>query len=221
MEKDGNKIWRLIEALSGSEGGATQIALEKDVNLVTGKATGDLLIKQYAAVSNIEVDPEKKIQIRRNTKNLKETPTDQERDLMNKNFTQHELDGAIQDLKLKKSPGEDGVTNEMIQHLGKNMKKKLLQLYNTTWTTGNIPQIWKEAMMIPIYKQGKDKKKPESYRPVSLLSCLGKTMERMVNSRMTWHLEENNILVEEQAGFQRGSYTEDQITLIAQDIELN
>ncbi|GFR80439.1 LINE-1 retrotransposable element ORF2 protein [Elysia marginata] len=174
MEKDGNKLWRLIEALSGSEGKATQIALEKDGNLVTGKATADLLIKQYAAVSNIEVDPEKKIQIRRNTKNLKETPTDQERDLMNKNFTQHELERAMQDLKLTKSPGEDGVTNEMIQHLGKNMKKKLLQLYNTTWTTGNIPQIWKEAIMIPIYKQGKDKKKPESYRPVILLSCLKK-----------------------------------------------
>ncbi|GFR72205.1 RNA-directed DNA polymerase from mobile element jockey [Elysia marginata] len=176
MEKDGNKLWRLIEALSGSEGKATQIALEKDGNLVTGKATADLLIKQYAAVSNIEVDPEKKIQIR---KKMKETPTDQERDLMNKNFTQDELDRAIQDLKLKKSLGEDGVTKEMIQHLRKNIKKKLLQLYNTTWATLNIPQIWKEALMIPIYRQGNGKKKPESYRPVSLLSFLGKTMERM------------------------------------------
>ncbi|GFR76312.1 RNA-directed DNA polymerase from mobile element jockey [Elysia marginata] len=209
MEKDGNKLWRLIEALSGPEGKATQITLEKDGNLLTVKATADLLIKQYAAVSNIEVDPEKKIQIRRNTKNLKETPTDQERDLMNKSFTQHELERALQDLKLKKSPGENGVTNEMIQHLGKNMKKKVLQLYNTTWTTGNIP----------IYKQGKDKKKPESYQPVSLLNCLGKTMERIVNTRMTWYLEKNNILVEEQTGLRRGRCTEDQIALIAQDIE--
>ncbi|GFS13013.1 RNA-directed DNA polymerase from [Elysia marginata] len=36
---------------------------------------------------------------------------------------------------------------------------------------------------------------------------------------MTWYLEKNNILVEEQAGFRRGRCTEDQITLIAQDIE--
>ncbi|GFR63031.1 hypothetical protein ElyMa_003594500 [Elysia marginata] len=67
MEKDSNKLWRLVGALSGSEGAATQIALEKDGNTVTGKATADLLIKQYAAVRNIEVDPEKKIQIRKNT----------------------------------------------------------------------------------------------------------------------------------------------------------
>ncbi|GFR60640.1 hypothetical protein ElyMa_005412400 [Elysia marginata] len=101
MEKDGNKLWRLIGALSGSQGKATQIALEKDQNTVTGKATTDLLFKQYASVSNIEVDLEKKIQIRKNTKNLKEAPTDQERDLINKKFTQHELHRAIQDLKLK------------------------------------------------------------------------------------------------------------------------
>ncbi|GFR72665.1 RNA-directed DNA polymerase from mobile element jockey-like [Elysia marginata] len=46
--------------------------------------------------------------------------------------------------------------------------------FTALWTTENIPKIWKEAIMIAIYKEGKDKKKPESYRPVSLLSCLGK-----------------------------------------------
>ncbi|GFR96666.1 RNA-directed DNA polymerase from mobile element jockey [Elysia marginata] len=44
-------------------------------------------------------------------------------------------------------------------------------------------------------------------------------MERTVNTRMTWYLEKNNILVEEQAGFRRDRCTEDQIILIAQDIE--
>ncbi|GFR98958.1 RNA-directed DNA polymerase from [Elysia marginata] len=44
-------------------------------------------------------------------------------------------------------------------------------------------------------------------------------MERMVNTKMTWYLEKNNILVENQAGFRRGRCSEDQITLIAIDIE--
>ncbi|GFR76667.1 RNA-directed DNA polymerase from [Elysia marginata] len=107
----------------------------------------------------------------------------------------------------------------MIQHFGKKHEEKAASTLQYNLATGNIPQIWKEAIMIPIYKQRKDKKKPESYRPVSLLSCLGKTMERMVNTRMIWYLEKNNILVEEQAGFRRGRCTENQITLIAQDIE--
>ncbi|GFR97896.1 RNA-directed DNA polymerase from [Elysia marginata] len=44
-------------------------------------------------------------------------------------------------------------------------------------------------------------------------------MERMVNTRMTWYLDKNNILKEKQAAFRRGRCTEEQITLIAQNIE--
>ena len=120
---------------------------------------------------------------------------------------------------MKKSPGPDQVTNEMLVNLGNGMKRKLLQLFNTSWRSGRIPQAWKEANMTPIHKQGKSKDKAESYRPISLLSCLCKTMERMVNTRLTWYLENNNILIEEQAGFRKGRCTEDQITLISQSIE--
>ncbi|GFR80810.1 RNA-directed DNA polymerase from mobile element jockey [Elysia marginata] len=94
------------------------------------------------------------------------------------------------------------------------MNAALLQLYNISWTTGNIPQIWKEAIMIRICKQGKDQKKPEIYRPVSFMRCLGKTMKRML-----YKSEMNNILKEKEAGFRRGRCTEDQIILIAQGIE--
>ncbi|KAK3764902.1 hypothetical protein RRG08_025423 [Elysia crispata] len=104
---------------------------------------------------------------------------------------------------MKKSPGPDQVTNEMLVNLGNGMKRKLLQLFNTSWRSGRIPQAWKEATMTPIHKQGKSKDKAESYRPISLLSCLCKTMERMVNTRLTWYLENNNILIEEQADGQK------------------
>ena len=95
------------------------------------------------------------------------------------------------------------------------MKRKLLQLFNTSWRTGRIPQAWKVAYV----KQGKNKGREESYRPISLLSCFCKTMERMVNTRLTWHLENKNILIEEQAGFRKGRCTEAQITFISQSIE--
>ena len=120
---------------------------------------------------------------------------------------------------MKKSPGPDQVTNEMIANLGHGMKRKLLQLFNTSWKTGRIPQAWKVAYMTHIYKQGKNKGRADSYRPTRLLSCFCKTMERMVNTRLTWHLENKNILLEEQAGFRKGKCTEDQITLISQSIE--
>ena len=107
----------------------------------------------------------------------------------------------------------------MLLHLGPKSNFKLLQIFNNSWKTGNIPQSWREATMIPILKKGKNKKDVNSYRPISLLSCTGKLLERMVNTRLTWHLENNNIYANEQAGSRQNLSTEDQITYIAQKIE--
>ena len=73
--------------------------------------------------------------------------------------------------------------------------------------------------MIPILKKGKDPKQAASYRPISLTSCVGKTMERVVNQRLKWYLETNDLLAPEQAGFRQFRATEDQTTYLAQEIE--
>jgi ribonuclease HI len=125
-----------------------------------------------------------------------------------------ELKKAIRQLK-KKSPGPDGITNEMIQHLGNASLRKLLDIFNLSWTNGEVPQCWKEARMTPILKKGKNKTKVLSYRPISLTSCICKTMERIVNQRLQWYLESENIIVSEQAGFRRYRSTEDQTTHLA------
>ena len=58
---------------------------------------------------------------------------------------------------------------------------------------GEVPVVWKEAVIIPVPKKGKDKKNPHSYRPISLLICVGKLLERMVNHLIS-HLEGNSVL---------------------------
>ena len=82
----------------------------------------------------------------------------------------------------------------MICHLGGVAKQKLLDIYNHSWNTGTFPTSWKEAIIIPILKKGKDRHSKTSYCPISLLSCLGKAMERIVNRRLQHHLEKNGLL---------------------------
>ena len=137
---------------------------------------------------------------------------------MTSEFSIHELNCAIRQLKNKKAPGKDGIYNEMIHHLGSLAKQKLLDIYNHSWNTGTFPTSWKEAIIIPILKKGQGRHSKTSYRPISLLSCLGKTMERMVNRRLQHHLEKNG-LSPSQSGFRKNRGTEDQVTLLTQDIE--
>ena len=76
----------------------------------------------------------------------------------------------------------------MIRHVGSVAKQKLLDIYNQSWNTGTFLINWKEAIIVPILKKWKDRHSKTRYRPISLLSCMGKTMEGMVNRRLQHYL---------------------------------
>ena len=59
---------------------------------------------------------------------------------------------------------------------------------------GLFPKIWKEAIVIPISKPGKDKSKATNYRPISLTYNLCKLLEKIINKRLKTNLEERFIL---------------------------
>lgn len=76
------------------------------------------------------------------------------------------------------APGKDKIYS-MISHLGSHATQILLHLFNLSLTAGRLPKCWKDAVIQPIPKQ-----EVGAYRPISLLSCLSKTMERAVLKRL-------------------------------------
>ena len=133
-----------------------------------------------------------------------------------KEFTMHELNIATRRANSRKAPGPDEVCNEMISHMGHLAKQKLLLFINRTWKEGKLPTSWRTARVAPILKKGKPAGLPQSYRPISLTSCLGKVAERMVNYRLYHWLEKNKKIDDSQAGFRKGCRTEDQLFRFAQ-----
>ncbi len=81
-----------------------------------------------------------------------------------------------------------------------------------------MPGIWKEATILALKKAGKPPGAISSYRPVSLTSCVVKTMERMVHNRLYKLAETRGWLCSEQAGFRKLRSCEDQILRITQTI---
>lgn len=129
---------------------------------------------------------------------------------LNLPFNATELNNCLNLLK-SKAMGPDCVHNEMLGHLSMTNRATLLKILNQLWSSGQVPPDWKKAIIIPIAKPGKSPHLAESYRPISLTSCLGKVMEKMVSNRLTWHLDANNLLPKDQAGFRRGFSTLDHI----------
>ena len=219
LERDGQKLWRLVKSLNGENNRSSPIVLEENNRVLTKNQAANHLAKQISQVSNISVCNQRRQKVRQEIterKRITQQPTDE---IMTCPFVMEELEGALKGMQNGRSPGPDNITNDMLAHLGTQAKKKLLGLFNTSWKTGLIPSIWKKAILIPILKAGKPRNKGNSYRPISLTSCMCKLMERMVNKRLTWYLERNKILMDEQAGFRQFRSTEDQIAYIAQTIE--
>ncbi|KAI5738278.1 hypothetical protein M8J77_004905 [Diaphorina citri] len=123
-------------------------------------------------------------------------------------ITLKEMERVI--LKRKNSaPGMDQISYTMLKHIPKPSLLLLNKIYNKIWYTGVIPQKWKEFVLSPIPKPNKDPLSPESYRPITLASCLFKILEKIVNDRLFSTLDSQNYFNKIQCGFRKQHSTID------------
>ena len=80
--------------------------------------------------------------------------------------------------------GPDDIHYQILKHLPSDTLETLLSIMNEIWCTGEFPEDWHKAVIIPIPKPGKDKTEATNYRPIALTSCICKTMERMIKDRL-------------------------------------
>ena len=87
----------------------------------------------------------------------------------------------IKQLKRRKAAGYDKIQHEHLLHGGSVVVKNLTALFNKIIRVGRIPNDWKFGLLVPIFKGGTKKKTtPDSYRQVSLLSCVLKVFENII-----------------------------------------
>lgn len=86
----------------------------------------------------------------------------------------------------------------MIREMPNGLKAKMIKLFNDYWDKEQLPKEWKEYMVCFIDKKGRQK-----VRPIAL-SCLGKLLERIINTRLGWWAEKKRTLNKNQNGFRKG-----------------
>nr|CAH7738545.1 unnamed protein product [Callosobruchus chinensis] len=131
--------------------------------------------------------------------------------------TETEVERVIQQLKNKKSPGHDELYSETIKKVARGISKPLTYLFNLSLECGIFPESMKTAVVIPIFKKG-DKLDPCNYRPISILSCLSKIFEKLLNERIWSFVEKHDLISEHQFGFKKGKSTDDAMLELMQEI---
>lgn len=130
-----------------------------------------------------------------------------------------ELKSIINSLENKKSPGHDLIPNIVLKHLTKKSLAFLASIFNACLRLGYFPNSWKLAHIILFHKPGKDKNKPESYRPISLLTTLSKLFEKVIYTRLLQLVDNQDILPPFQFGFRKNFSTTHQLLRLTEMIE--
>lgn len=112
-----------------------------------------------------------------------------------------EVKWAISNTKARKAPGPDTIGNTTLKNLSEKALRFFTNICNAILHTQHFPAVWKEAKILVFPKPGKDKHRPESYRPISLLNTMSKVFEKIVLKRINEHIHAHNILRPEQFGF--------------------
>lgn len=206
------EVWKHIKAFTTTYAPQPYPLIKNNEPLTTAedKAEG---MKEYLMEQETEHEDDQDIN---KSLALKMEPEESE---LSKEITSEEYLLSMNKLK-DKSPGCDMITNRMIRHCHASYQMELLNIYNQSLITGEMPKIWKKSYIIPIQKPKKPKEEFSSYRPISLLSCLGKLLERIIQKRLETYLERNNKLQVFQHGFRPCKGVEDVIfslKLLVQD----
>lgn len=123
--------------------------------------------------------------------------------------------------KLKNTaPGEDLISNQMLKKVPESCIKEIVVMFNISLRTSCLPDTWKMGKTSPIPKPGKDLKSVKSSRPITMLSCIGKLAERVVQGRLEKHLENNTKLGKFQMGFRKGRSTNEALALTYNQIKV-
>jgi hypothetical protein len=122
-----------------------------------------------------------------------------------------EIRKIIGSLKKKKAPGPDNISNTALKLLPPKVVVALTAIVNASLRLCHFPSRWKNAIVIFIPKPGKNSKLPQSYHPISLLSSIGKVLEKVILTRLVKATDENSTIPDEQFGFRPKHSTVHQI----------
>ena len=135
-----------------------------------------------------------------------------------KNISIANLDNLLSHTKANSAPGEDGITYDLIKLCSNSTKQIICNLFNLCLRKNVFPDPWKKAKVRMLPKPGRDKRQASNYRPISLLSCLGKLFERYIYAHLLEELNAKNFLNVNQAGFVKGRSTQEHVFRLAQGV---
>ena len=117
--------------------------------------------------------------------------------------TEERVMKKLENLNVSKAPGPDGISPRLLKECKHELVTPLTQIFQKSLSEGKVIDVWKKAVVTPLYKKGK-KSSVDSYRPVSLTSVPCKILESIIKDQLVEYLQKHSIIAPSQHGFTSG-----------------
>jgi hypothetical protein len=145
---------------------------------------------------------------------LPDTVTSPHPTIPNVTIHQHGVEKLLHQLNPHKATDldPDEVSSRLLKETSHQIASALTLLFQVSLDEGKVPDDWKLANIMPLFKQG-DRRTPANYLPVSLTSVCRKVMKYLIHSHSISHLDSHELLTDSQHGFRKCRSTETQLIL--------
>ena len=110
-----------------------------------------------------------------------------------------EVENVLKNLDTSKAVGPDLIHNKVLKMASPAISNALTLLFNRSLSEGRFPACWKKAH-VTLFTKKESKSVCGNYRPISLLSCVGKVLEKCIQKRIFTFLEDKHIINPCQSG---------------------
>ena len=200
------KYWKYLRSLVNSNKTSDKIPIlksfenDREVLHYTDKEKAECLNKYFSPISTVDDSQVFLPQF--------ESKTDSRLD--NIEISSNDIESIISTLNVNKAVGPDLISHKLLMNIKSSVARPLSKLFNKSLQERTFPYKWKESIVNPLFKKG-DRSLVSNYRPISLLSCVGKLMERCVYKHVYNYLYFNRLLYDKQFGFLKGYSTVHQL----------
>ena len=158
------------------------------------------LNEHFVGISTVGDEPE-----------LPQNPSNPDFNLNSIIILEQDVKDQLDNLNVSKPGGPDEISPKLIKTFGYDLVKPLTLLFNKSLQLGKVPYQWKLANVSAIFKNKGDDSDPTNYRPISITSCLGKLLEKIIFKYLYNYLQEHEILTKYQSGFRPNDSTTNQL----------
>ena len=212
-----SKIWKKIRKIRGTYQNTKPPYLIKNNQIITDSSeVAEMMASHYETISS---NRNYNQQFRR----LQQT---QEHPINFNTLQDLQYNSPLTIIELKRmlslcgnsATGIDKISYAMIKKSDESSQNFLLSIMNKIFDSGIFPTLWRTSTVLSFPKPGKIPTIEENYRPISLTSCVGKLMEKIINTRLTIILENSRLIPSHQFGFRKMHSTIDALNKFSTDI---